>query len=417
MSASVRLRRALLATAAAVVTAIPLLVATPAPAQQRCGHTGDHVIEAAPWPIRRLDLASAWPLSRGQDVVVAVIDSGVNPDHPSLQGRVLSGHDINLPDHSGHCDDAGHGTLVAGIIAGRDDTNSPFVGVAPQARILPIRVLEDVGRVTDPQLPSYVADAIRWAVDNDADVINLSLETVPTNDLAEAVQYAWENDVVMVAAAGNVEDGEVRGPAFPAAFQEVIAVAGVDSDGRHVDTSVSGDYITVAAPGHHIEGPASRGDGFIVEPDGGTSYATAYVSGVAALVRAYSPHLNATEVMARIRLTADRPPAGYNELVGYGVVNPYRALTTVLGSRTNPPVEPVEPSALPPDPLATEKRVAAVVAAAGGLLTILLLLGRPVLRRGRLRGWRPGRAGLVGQAAGVAPAPEQHDDERRNNDQ
>lgn len=388
---SSRLRRAAVACGVAGLLVLPLAPAAPAAAQADCGPSGG-ALEQIPWPQQRLDLASAWPLSRGQDVVVAVIDSGVSADHPVLRDKVLPGTDFGLPDASGHCDEDGHGTLIAGIIAGRDDTDSLFAGVAPAATILPIRVLEGTGRVNDPELPGHVADAIRWAVDNGADVINMSLETDRTPELAAAVVYAWERDVLMVAAAGNLAGDEAQDPAFPAAYQEVLAVAGVDEAGGHVDSSVAGDYISLAAPGHDIRGPAPSGDGYREVPDGGTSYASGYVAGVAALVRAHHRQLSAGEVMRRMHLTADRPPGGRDDLVGYGVVNPYRALSTVLGSRTNPPVEPVQPSAVDPDPLASEKRVAAVAALGGGLLAVLLLLGRPLLRAGRRRRWRPGRA-------------------------
>src|SRR5690606_9648721 len=224
-----------------------------------------------------------------------------------------------------------------------------------------------------------------------ADVINLSLETVPTARLEEAVRYALANDVVLVAAAGNVNQGQDRGPAFPAAYEGVLAVAGVDEGGGYVDTSVRGPYIGVAAPGLNIVGPAPRGNGFLTVPEGGTSYAAAYVSGVAALVRSYHRGLSAEQVVRRIVLTADRPPQGRNNLVGYGVVNPYRTLTAVLGTRSNPPVVTVEPVPPASDPLAAEQPVAGMAAVVGAVMAGVLLSSRAVLRAGRRRGWRPGR--------------------------
>jgi len=384
--------------AAAVLSGVagalaPVTDATPAWAQQACGPTGGAPPDRLPWPLRHLDMLTVWPVSRGEGVVVAVIDSGVSPTHPVLRDRVLDGVDFGLPSRSGHCDQAGHGTVIAGIIAGRDDTVDTFSGIAPDARILPVRVLEQTGQVTDPSLPGRIAEAIEWAVDNGADVINLSLETVPTERLAEAVRYAVDHDVVLVAAAGNVEQGQERGPAFPAAYEEVLAVAGVDEAGGRVDTSVRGSYIGVAAPGVNIIGPAPRGDGFLTLPEGGTSYAAAYVSGVAALVRSYHPGLSAEQVGRRIMLTADRPPQGRNNVVGYGVVNPYRAVTAVLGTRSNPPVATVEPAPPASDPLAGEKSVAGMAAVVGAVVTGVLLSSRAILRAGRRRGWRPGRPG------------------------
>ncbi|MEK8108396.1 S8 family serine peptidase [Micromonospora sp. M12] len=107
-----------------------------------------------PWALRRLEPTSAWPLSRGAGVTVAVIDSGVSATHPLLKGQVLEGRDFNyLAAKQGQCDEAGHGTLIAGIIAGREGTGVPFSGIAPAARILPIRVLPQLGDVSDPGFP------------------------------------------------------------------------------------------------------------------------------------------------------------------------------------------------------------------------------------------------------------------------
>lgn len=394
MVSGVALAAAVLSGVAGALVA-PVTDGARAWAQQACGPTGDGPPDRLPWPLLHLDMPAVWPLSRGEGVVVAVIDSGVSADHPVLRGRVLDGIDFGLPSASGHCDQAGHGTVIAGIIAGRDGTVDTFSGIAPDARILPVRVLERAGQVTDPSLPGRIADAIEWAVDNGADVINLSLETVPTERLAEAVRYAVDNDVVLVAAAGNVEQGQERGPAFPAAYEEVLAVAGVDEAGAHVDTSVRGTYIGVAAPGVNIIGPAPRGDGFLTVPEGGTSYAAAYVSGVAALVRSRHPGLSAEAVRRRIMLTADSPPQGRNDLVGYGVVNPYRAVTAVLGTRSNPPPVTLEPPPPSADPLAREKSLAGMVAVVGAVVAGVLLFSRTVVRAGQRRGWRPGRPGRV----------------------
>lgn len=373
----------------------PVALATsPAPvaAAPSCGPSGGPPPTQVPWPLRRLDPASAWALSRGGGVVVAVIDSGVSATHPVLRGRVRTGRDFGLPDRSGQCDEVGHGTMIAGIIAGRDDTDAPFSGIAPDARILPIRVLEDATRSHDPELPTRIADAIRYAVDQGADVVNLSLETLPTPALESAVDYARDNDVVLVAAGGNQPGGEQRDqPAYPAGYDSVLAVAGIDEQGNHVGTSISGNYLDIAAPGLFIEGPAPQGGGYRTEPDGGTSFATAYVSGVVALVRSRYPKMPADEVIRRVTRTADGPPEGHNNLVGYGVVNPYRAVATVFGSRSNSPLGALNPAPTPPDPLGTA-RLVAIWAAGGGLLfTALVLGGAPIVRRGRRRGWRPGR--------------------------
>ncbi|CCH15654.1 type VII secretion-associated serine protease mycosin [Micromonospora lupini] len=396
-SATERSRRAVRAvlsgTLAALLGAALVVPSSPAvAAAPTCGPAGEDGLVQMPWALRRVDPAAAWPLSRGAGVTVAVIDSGVSAIHPALKGQVLEGRDFNnLPANRGQCDLAGHGTMVAGIIAGKEGTGVPFSGVAPAARILPIRVLPDAKGTNDEALPGQIAAAIDWAVDNGADVINLSLVTLPRPELAQAVERALAKRVVLVAAAGNRQETQEDRPAYPAAYPGVIAVGGVDEQGGHVGTSVSGTFVDVAAPGLNIVGPAPGGSGYRAEPTGGTSFAAAYVSGVAALVRAAYPDLTPEQVGDRLERTADNPPQGRNAEVGYGVVNPYRAVSSLLGTRANPPVGRLAAPAAGADPLSWQRTVAIWAAAVGALLALLLLITRPIMARGRRRGWRPGR--------------------------
>lgn len=396
MSATGPSRRALRGVLSGTLAALlgaGLVAPSPATAAPpTCGPPGTEGLTEMPWALRRLEPTSAWPLSRGAGVTVAVIDSGVSATHPLLKGQVLEGRDFNyLPARQGQCDEAGHGTLIAGIIAGREGTGVPFSGIAPAARILPIRVLPQLGDVSDPGLPVQIAAAIDWAVDEGADVINLSLTTVPAPQLTAAVRRALAKRVVLVAAAGNQKEDSQDRPGYPAAYPGVIAVGGVNEEGGHVGTSISGDYVDIAAPGLNIVGPAPRGAGYRAVPDGGTSYAAAYVSGVAALVRSAYPDLNPEQVAERLERTADNPPEGHNADIGYGVVNPYRAVSSLLGTRANPPAGAVPAPAVSDDPLGWQRSAAIWAAAIGGLLTLLLLIVRPILTRGRKRGWRPGR--------------------------
>ncbi|WP_240032859.1 type VII secretion-associated serine protease mycosin [Micromonospora globbae] len=384
--------RAVLCGAVSVLLGTAVVPPSPAVAAPTCGPAGEAAPSAEPWGLRRLEPSSVWHLTRGAGVTVAVIDSGVSATHPLLKGQVREGADFNgLPSSKGQCDLVGHGTMVAGIIAGKADTGVPFNGVAPEARILPIRVLAERRAPNDEALPGEIAQAIRWAVDHDADVINLSLVTLPRPQLASAVDYALSRGVVVVAASGNREEQQQDYLAYPAAYPGVIAVAGMDEQGAHVGSSVSGDYVDIAAPGLNILGPAPRGSGYVLEPQGGTSFAAAYVSGVAALVRAAHPDLTPQQVADRLIKTADNPPEGHNAEVGYGMVNPYRAVTALLGTRTNPPVGAMPAPAAPEDPLGWQRVVAVWVAAVGALLAAVLLTVRPILARGRSRGWRPGR--------------------------
>jgi membrane-anchored mycosin MYCP len=378
-----------------IVAATTLVLAPvgPASAQVReCGPSITTPLPDQPWPLRRLRPDVVWPLTRGAGIVVAVIDSGVSDIHPALAGQVLSGHDLVNPSDVGHCDNVGHGTIIAGIIAGRALPSSGFHGIAPDAKILPIRVLATAERSFDEADPSRIASAIRLATDSGAKVINLSLTTVPVPELESAVAYAVARDVVLVAAAGNDGGTQSGEPSYPAAYDGVIAVAGVDEAGNHVSTSTTGDYVDVAAPGAQIAGPAPQGGGYAFLPEGGTSFATAYVSGVAALVRAYRPELKAADVANRIIRTADRPADGWDRNVGAGVVNPYWAVVSVPDDEDEPaPPGQVALPLLKPDPLATVRVAAGWATLIAVVVFALVLGGVSVWRRGKRRGWRPGR--------------------------
>ncbi|MGR6316911.1 type VII secretion-associated serine protease mycosin [Micromonospora soli] len=384
--------RSILSGALAALLGGVLVAPAPAAAAPKCGPPGNPAPTEPTWALDRLAPASAWRVTKGAGVTVAVIDSGVSPSHPLLRGRVLPGEDFNhLVRLQGQCDLVGHGTLVAGIIAGREATGVPYSGIAPEARILPVRVLAENKENFDPAVPAEIGHAIRWAVDHKADVINLSLVTLDDPVLKESVEYALDKGVVLVAAAGNRQENQQDRPGYPAAYPGVIAVAGVDEQGKHVGSSVSGDYVDIAAPGLNIIGPAPQGSGYLAEPQGGTSFAAAYVSGVAALVRAAHPDLTPKEVAYRLSRTADNPPDGHNAEVGYGTVDPYRAVTSLLGTRQDPPLGAMPEPIPPADPLAWQRTVAVWVAVVGALLAGALLTLRPILAGGRRRGWRPGR--------------------------
>ncbi|WP_433207177.1 type VII secretion-associated serine protease mycosin [Dactylosporangium sp. CS-047395] len=385
-------------------TAAPASARVPLYAANNCGQSRSDQLTETPWPLLRLQPGNAWQLSRGGGVTVAVIDSGVSDQHPKLAGKVLAGKDYTQGGTDPTCDAVGHGTVVAAIIAGKDSPDATFSGIAPDAKILPLRVL--AGKNTnDPREPAIVAQAIRDAIAANVQVINLSLQIRnPTQELADAVKSAIDHKIVVVAAAGNEGGGANDGqPIFPAAYPGVIAVAGVDRQDQRVSTSSTGEYVDVAAPGMEIIGPAPRGGGYGLLEEGGTSFAAAYVSGVAALIRAYQPDLSATEVSDRIRSTADHPPQGHNEQVGYGVVNPYQAVAAVFRTVRTPGPAATGQLAAPADRVdadATVRRVGGAVAAGLLLVAVLILIAAPVLRRGRARQWRAGRSAQDAETAG-----------------
>ncbi|MEU2515714.1 type VII secretion-associated serine protease mycosin [Streptomyces syringium] len=325
-------RRAVTALAAATLVALP---AAPARAD---------TIRAQEWALDALRTQDAWKTTKGAGITVAVLDTGVDEGHPDLEGQVLPGKDlVGFGARRGDRAWARHGTAMAGIIAGRghgEDRADGVLGIAPEAKILPVRViLED----KDPARPrartargGALADGIRWAADHGADVINLSLgddsdsaHPEPREDAA--VRYALSKGAVVVASAGN---GGEHGDhvSYPAAYPGVIAAAAVDRYGSRAAFSTRRWYATVSAPGVDV---------VIADPDRryyegwGTSAAAAFVSGAVALVRAAHPGLSPAQIRDLLTSTArDAPRGGRSDALGAGLVDPAAAIAR--GSRLRP---------------------------------------------------------------------------------
>jgi len=276
-------------------------------------------------------IREAWQVTRGEGVVIAVIDSGVDARHPDLAGAVIGGTDV-----SGRGNETGtlplgpggitHGTMVASLAAGRGSgPASGVIGAAPAASILSISLAFGPGeRSGDDQ----VAEGVRWAVDNGADIISLSLTRNqldwPTS-WDDAFLHAEANDVVVIAAAGNRGNGTEQVSA-PATMPGVLAVGGVDRAGRASDNASSqGITIGVMAPSEGLIG-ATPGGGHSSWQ--GTSGATPIVAGIAALVRAAHPELDAAGVINRIISTA-RPATATvpDPLYGYGLIDAAAAVS------------------------------------------------------------------------------------------
>lgn len=272
----------------------------------------------------------AWKTTRGAGVTVAVIDTGVDGSVPELAGAVVGGTDLSglgTADGQtpvGHED--WHGTAVAELIAGRGTGGSNGVmGVAPESSLLSISVELGEGAVGSDQ---QIADAVRWAVDHGAKVINLSLTRNSLDwpqSWDDAFSYAFDHDAVIVAAAGNRGTGTEEVGA-PATIPGVVAVAGVDRDGTaSQDASSQGTTIAVAAPS---EGLVAIDPGGSPRIWSGTSGAAPIVSGLAALIRAAHPELDADDVVNRLIATAD--PKGDTvpgPIYGYGLIDAAAAVT------------------------------------------------------------------------------------------
>ncbi|MBN1121934.1 MAG: S8 family serine peptidase, partial [Anaerolineae bacterium] len=227
------------------------------------------------WGLEVIGATDAWAElpDDAPEVIVAVIDSGICADHPDLEGRIEDGWDF-VEDDAVPQDEAGHGCAVSGVIAANIDNEIGIAGVAPNAQIMPLRVLDASGVGTY----SDVAAAIVYAVDNGAEVINLSLGGPnSSNTLAEAINYAVEQDVLVVAAAGNTGSETIL---YPAAYEPVIAVGSVDPNLAASSFSATGDGIDVLAPGRDIMTTTADGDYGLLS---GTSLAAPYVAGIATL--------------------------------------------------------------------------------------------------------------------------------------
>ncbi|HIW62451.1 MAG TPA: S8 family serine peptidase [Candidatus Stackebrandtia excrementipullorum] len=183
-------------------------------------------------------------------------------------------------------------------------------------------MIESIEGSSSKDLVVPVVNAIHSAIDEGADVINLSLTAIHTTALENAIERAHKEGVVVVAAAGN--SGATGNREYPAAYENVIAVAGIGPDGGHVESSSVRDYVDIAAPGTEIDGPAPSGGGFGRREEGGTSFAAPYVSATAALLKSYDPALTPDEITHRLLITADHPADGWNVVVGHGELNPYR---------------------------------------------------------------------------------------------
>ena len=273
------------------------------------------------WALTRLAAESIWPVSQGAGVTVAVIDTGVSPE-PDLAAQLLPGYDWITSSEGGTADGQGHGTHVAGIIAAVAGNDLGVAGLAPEVKILPLRVLDDQGGGYD----SDVAKGIIYAADHGANVINLSLGgSSDSSVLSDAVAYAQSQDVVVVAAAGNSKT-EGNAVSYPAAYPNVLAVGATDVNDEVAYFSNTGSYLKLAAPGVKI---VSTYPGSYAE-ESGTSMASPYVAAAAALVRSAAPALSATATAATLTSTAtDRGAKGWDDVFGSGIVNPLAAVCSV----------------------------------------------------------------------------------------
>jgi subtilisin family serine protease len=309
----------------------------------------------AQWGLAKINAPAAWDTTTGSSsVTVAVIDSGCDLDHPELASLLVPGFDMvdlgpaPVPkpgwrfegDFAGRDpipeDEVGHGTHVAGTIACLSNNGVGVAGVSWQTKIMPIKALTRMVRISDGRVTGVgssadIAAAIRHAVDNGAHVINMSLgSSSPTLVESSAVAHAISNGVVVIAAMGN--DG-TSNPSFPAAYPDVVAVGAIDSADQKAGFSQTGSHIDVAAPGVGILSTFLAG---ATATNNGTSMATPHVAGVAALIKAAKPSATGAEIANILRDSArplrDNPgDAVPNDSYGHGCVDAKAAVDMAVG--------------------------------------------------------------------------------------
>lgn len=375
---------------AVVVLAVVGVGAVPAGAvPSDCSVKGGGPPSSTLWAQQRLKFQQVWPITRGQGVLVAVIDSGLDTQNPQLRSlRPLPG--TNVIDQPGFPagstrDCKGHGTEVTSIIAAPAYRGSQFLGMAPGVTILPIKQTNTDGDRTGTW--EGIARGIDAAVAARARVVNISVTSPTTGpQLADAVQRAADAGVVIVAAAGNDGAGNDL-PAYPAAystrFPNVIAVSATDATDQVADFSQTGSYVTVAAPGVGVEVPAPITGYLKVD---GTSFAAPCVTATVALMLSAHHGMTPAQVRNRLEATADPPPATVpDRKYGYGIVNPYLAVTSVRddspissASAIAPPV-PARAAPTPPDRHVQHLAIGAALALVG--LAAIVIAGAAVLRQ------------------------------------
>ncbi|MFJ5235001.1 type VII secretion-associated serine protease mycosin [Kitasatospora sp. NPDC088391] len=377
-------------------------------------------VPAKPWALQRVFLNELWGDKNehsGKGVTVAVIDTGVDNANPQLAGpgKVLEGPDLlaastpagtQRPEGNSFTDKVGHGTKVAGIIGAAPMNGVGFVGLAKDATILSIRQNDAEGHGSVPTL----VQAINEAVNRGAKVINISQDVrvdIDPNrpadstlfqgesDLAKALDTAEKRGVVVVASSGN--DGQ-EGPTYPAQYDTVLAVGASDRNNERAAFSQYGDFVDVVAPGVDM---LSTVPGHGQCTDNGTSFSSPYVAGLAAILVGMHPDWKPQQIRTVIEQTAQRTEHGRNKYIGWGVVDPVKAVeyTTVPGPSESP--HPDAPTKLDAAPIVAQplglaetqadrdRRTGTFVLGAGALLVAGLAGGAIVARDlGRRRGGR-----------------------------
>ncbi|SJN46205.1 Serine protease [Microbacterium esteraromaticum] len=378
-------------------------------ATQKCTPDKRALIPGTSYLVGRLGLEEAWALSRGRGVTVAVVDSGVQAGNVHLKDALVPGH-TSFGNGSARADADlfGHGTAIAGIIAARQVKGSGVIGIASEAKIMPIRAFEagpedgQSSRDLTPPSAGTVAAGIRWAAEHGAQIINVSLSDAQSSaQYRDAVAYANARGSLVIASAGNRKTAAPNQPDpthfYPGELDGALAVAGVLSDGTwDAESSYAGEHVDIAAPGQAVPSTyISGGDCVFNSDSASSSYATAVVSGAAALIAARFPEESPDQWAFRLMQSAMRvAPAERSNTVGWGEVRPAAALALIDdGMLPGPPSaahpapadQPENPRTVSldpvPDALDPARTIVGWTLGAGATISVIVLL----LARGRAR--------------------------------
>lgn len=280
----------------------------------------DELFSPYQWNLKQIDADKGWNLANGEDVTIAILDTGVDPNHQDLKDKIIGGYNA-VNDTDDFSDNHGHGTHVAGIAAALTNNITGIAGVSWQSYLLPVKVLNESGEGSSYE----VAKGIYWAVDNGADVINMSLgDYNHSNILYDAVKYAYDRNVILVSATGN---DNVEQPMYPSIYEEVLAVAAVDEARNRAFFSNYGAHVDVTAPGEHVPSSFPNNNYVVMS---GTSMAAPHVAGLAALIRSLRPDLTNEQVYEIIIETSnDLGTTGHDPYYGHGEINIEKALEVI----------------------------------------------------------------------------------------
>jgi subtilisin family serine protease len=299
------------------------------------------------WSLPLIGAEDAWDVSAGTtDVVIAVLDTGINLSHAEFEGKLVEGWDF-INDDANPSDDNGHGTHVAGIVGAATNNATGVASIGRDTSLMPVKVLTQYSGGNH----ATTASGVTWAVDNGADILNLSLGSSSSSQtLEDAIDYAASHGVVVVGAAGN---GNTSSPFYPAAYESVIAVGATDANDERYSSSNYGAWLDVMAPGVSIYstnwGPSEY------NTRTGTSQAAPHVAGLVGLMLAANPDLTPTDVAGLIMETAaDLGDEGTDDYFGHGRIAAAAAVSAAQDAEpSDPTATPVPPTATPVPPTAT----------------------------------------------------------------